>query len=995
MRGSINERYEYQQYIIDQLKNNGYLERDADDFDRLHAMDPELLLKFLKATQPKEFASLKKMYGDDLPDFIVNSVNKAATDKNGSMLDLLKHGIDIANHHLTLFYNKPATDFNPDLIKKYQNNIFSVMQEVWATDDERVDLVIFINGIAIISFELKSNTQHQDYHDAITQYRKDRDPKARLFLFKAGCLVNFAMDLNEVYMTTKLEGNKTYFMPFNQGKGSGVDSGAGNPVNKNGEFSVSYMWNDILTKDTLTELIEKFIFIETKEKTNELTNKTKTVQRLIFPRYHQLDAIRKILADLKINHTSQNYLIEHSAGSGKTNTIAWLASRLTSLHDNENNQIFDNIIIMTDRVVVDRQLQQAMKRIDIADGVIQTMDDSCNSADLERALASNTKVIVTTIQKFPYVLNIIKDAGKNGPNLKNKKFAVIIDEAHSSTAGKNMMAVTQTLSADKEKEDLDLQDMLTQEIKSSGKQPNVSMFAFTATPKSTTLRLFGRPNKYGDYRAFHLYSMKQAIEEGFILDVLSHYITYKTFYKLNKNVKEDPNLNTADAKRQINNFIDLNDPNIQQRTQIIIEHFKNHVAKELKGNAKAMVITSSRKAAVKYQFAFEQYIKEHGYDDIKALVAFSGSVKLDNKEYTEASINGFSEGRTPKAFNTLNYNVLIVANKYQVGFDQPKLTAMYVIKKLRGVNAVQTLSRLNRVCPPYDKTPVVLDFANDYKDIEEAFQPYYTTTLLANTVNPSTIHNLDEKIDGYYIIRPLDVDDVNKLIHKKNINFRDKQNLNFYFAKTQEEVNKLDAPDQVEFLKLLRHFCRYYEFLLQVSSLEDTELQKKYNYISYLLKYINISNPGDGYDLTGKLKADNFIQKKSGDHEKKKHKSNPVLNLPNAEDIDFSEPTKKKLSEIIKEINNRTGSNFDSDVTTKSLLQIKDIMMKDPHLKESAKNNTEQDFELAYFDKVDNALIEGISQNKDFFTYLLNTPEIRKDVMGIFAQEIYKALRKE
>ena len=314
MRGSINERYEYQQYIIDQLKNDGYLERDADDFDRLHAMDPELLLKFLKATQPKEFASLKKMYGDDLPDFIVNSVNKAATDKNGSMLDLLKHGIDIANHHLTLFYNKPATDFNPDLIKKYQNNIFSVMQEVWATDDERVDLVIFINGIAIISFELKSNTQHQDYHDAITQYRKDRDPKARLFLFKAGCLVNFAMDLNEVYMTTKLEGNKTYFMPFNQGKGSGVDSGAGNPVNKNGEFSVSYMWNDILTKDTLTELIEKFIFIETKEKTNELTNKTKTVQRLIFPRYHQLDAIRKILADLKINHTSQNYLIEHSAG---------------------------------------------------------------------------------------------------------------------------------------------------------------------------------------------------------------------------------------------------------------------------------------------------------------------------------------------------------------------------------------------------------------------------------------------------------------------------------------------------------------------------------------------------------------------------------------------------------------------------------------------------------------------------------------------------------
>lgn len=995
MRGSINERYEYQQYIIDRLKNDGYLERDADDFDRLHAMDPELLLKFLKATQPKEFASLKKMYGDDLPDFIVNSVNKAATDKNGSMLDLLKHGIDIANHHLTLFYNKPATDFNPDLIKKYQNNIFSVMQEVWATDDERVDLVLFINGIAVISFELKSNTQHQDYRDAIMQYRKDRDPKARLFLFKAGCLVNFAMDLNEVYMTTKLEGNKTYFMPFNQGKGSGVDSGAGNPVSKNGEFSVSYMWNDILTKDTLTELIEKFIFIETKKKTDELTHKIKTVQRLIFPRYHQLDAIRKILADLKINHTSQNYLIEHSAGSGKTNTIAWLASRLTSLHDDENKQIFDNIIIMTDRVVVDRQLQQAMKRIDIADGVIQTMDEDCNSADLERALASNTKVVVTTIQKFPYVLNIIKDAGNNGPNLKNKKFAVIIDEAHSSTAGKNMLAVTQTLSADDEKEEPDLQDMLTQEIKRSGKQSNVSMFAFTATPKATTLRLFGRPDKYGNYKAFHLYSMKQAIEEGFILDVLSHYITYKTFYKLNKNIHDDPNLNTADAKRQITNFIDLNDKNIEQRTEIIVDHFKNHVVKELNGNAKAMVITASRKAAVKYQLAFENYISEHGYDDIKTLVAFSGSVKLNDKEYTEASMNGFSEDRTPKEFNKPNCNMLIVANKYQVGFDQPKLTAMYVMKKLRGVNAVQTLSRLNRVCPPYDKTPVVLDFANDYKDIEAAFQPYYTTTFLANTINPATIHNLDEKIDGYYIINPLDVEDVNILIHKQHITFKDKQNLNFYFAKTQKEVEKLEKHEQAEFLKLLKHFCRYYEFLLQVSSLEDIELQKKYNYISYLLKYINISNPGEGYDLTGKLKADGFRQKRSGDHQKEAHKSNPVLNLPNAEDIDFSEPTKKRLSTIIEEINNRTGANFDEDVTTKSLLQVKDIMLKDPHLKESAKNNTESDFELAYFDQVNKSLIKGLSQNKDFFTYLLNTPEIRKEVMGIFAQEIYKALRKE
>lgn len=1006
-KSSINERYEYQQYIIKQLEKDGYIERDSKHFDKYSAMDPDLLLKFLTQTQPKVMSELKKMYGADLKTFIVNSINKAATDKNNSILNLLKNGVYVdnnPNHKLKLLYNKPATDYNPDLIKKYKANIFSVMQEVWVDKDnkERVDLVIFINGIAIISIELKSNTQGQNFKDAIKQYKKERNPKDRIFLFKAGCLVNFAMDLEQVYMTTKLDKDKTYFIPFNRGKGHGVDSGAGNPIDKDG-FGVRYMWEDILTKDTLLELIEKFIFIQKKEDKDSSSNysKRKYKEQIIFPRYHQLDVIRKILADLKINHTSQNYLIEHSAGSGKTNTIAWLASRLVSLHDDENNNIFDNIIVMTDRVVVDRQLQNAILRLKEAAGVVKVMDDKCTSADLAAALSSNTKIVVTTIQKFPYVLDIIKDNGSNGPILKGKKFAVIIDEAHSSTAGKNMLAVSQTLSASGESDE-DIQDILTNQIQKSGKQPNVSMFAFTATPKETTLRLFGRPDKNGDYVAFHLYGMKQAIEEGFILDVLANYTTYKTIYKLNKNIVDDPTIPANDAKRQIARYIDLHDDNITQRTKIIIEHFIQNVQKELinkntnMSEAKAMVVTASRQAAVKYKQAFDKYIREHRINNIKTLVAFSGTVTVDGHDYTEASINGFSEENTAKEFDQTTYQILIVANKYQVGFDQPKLVAMYIMKKLHGVNAVQTLSRLNRVYYPYKKVPVVIDFVNDYKDIEKDFRPFYTTTILANTINPQTIYRLNEKIDGYYILDPLDIDNANQILLKKQKDFRDKQHLTFYGQKVQSALTKgnLSVNDQKDFVKLLRHFCRYYEFLLQISMLEDLELQKKYNFIVYVLNYIDVRNDDVSYDLTGKLSATDFIQENTGHYEVKHKISDPIVKLPVVDDTSFTEPTKKRLSEIIEEINSKTGANFDKDVVTKSLMQVKDIMLKNQDLKESAKNNSATDFELAYNEKTDDALIKGISQNKTFFTYLLNTPEVKKEVLGIFATEVYKALKE-
>ena len=984
---SILSEKEYQKFLLDKLeKDNGYIVRKASNFDRYFAMDRDMLFKFLNDTQSETMEYLRKIYKADLEETIVNFINTETTKARGSLIEVLKHGIEISNQKLELMYTKPATTFNPELTKKYGQNIFSVMEEVWASDKERIDVVIFLNGLAIMSFELKCNAAGQSYQDAIFQFRTDRNPKTRLFLFKAGTLVNFAMDLEEVYMTTKLDGDATFFLPFNMGNGEGVTAGAGNPIFED-KYSVSYMWEDILKKDTVLDLISKFIFVETKEKVDDLTGKTKSSENLIFPRYHQLDVIRKTLADVKENGTAQNYLIQHSAGSGKTNSIAWLAHRLTSLHDEDNKIIFNNVIIVTDRVVVDRQLQKAIMGMEHKAGLIRVMDDKCNSADLAIALNSNTKIIATTIQKFPYIVDSV--AG-----LKEKRFAVIIDEAHSSTAGKDMAAVTMTLGSGEEV-DADVEDLISSEIKRNGKQANVSIFAFTATPKPTTIQLFGRLNTKGQREAFHVYSMKQAIEEGFILDVLQNYTEYSTFYQINKEIEEDPRCKTNEAKRQIARFIELHDTNIAQRVEVIVEHFRTSVMQELGGQAKAMVITASRQGAVKYRQAFEEYINKKGYEGIHALVAFSGKVKLpdDETEYTEASMNGFPEDRLTREFDTDAYQVLLVANKYQTGFDQPKLCAMYVLKKLKGVNAVQTLSRLNRICAPYDKKTFVLDFVNTYEEIKNAFAPYYTTTLLSNSVTPSAVYDLEAKIDAYAILDPADIEAANEILYAQKVSGKDKQRLTFFLQKSKKLLDGFEYEEQRNCVAIMRSFVRFYEFLLQASSFEDTDLHKKYNYIAYLLAYINIKHPGGGFNLDGKIKATNFVQKKGEEHTKTKLVADPVMKLPIAEHFALTEDKEKRLSEIIDEINSRTGKNYDNDVVVKAMLQIRDILLKSDKLKTSAKNNTQKDFEFSYFDDIDDALIEGLSQNQDFFSLMLSNDEMKREVLGIFSDEIYKSLR--
>lgn len=638
---------------------------------------------------------------------------------------------------------------------------------------------------------------------------------------------------------------------------------------------------------------------------------------------------------------------------------------------------------------MDRQLQAAIMGMEHKSGLIKVMDDKCNSSDLAIAIKGNTKIIATTIQNFPYIVDEVS-------NLKDKKFAVIIDEAHSSTSGKDMAAVTKTLGSGESKvEESTTEDIIIGEIERHGKQSNVSMFAFTATPKATTLQLFGRINTKGQREAFHIYSMKQAIEEGFILDVLQNYTTYQTYYQINKEIEEDPKCKTNDAKRQIARFVELHETNIAQRIEVIIEHFRTTVMDELGGTAKAMVITSSRDGAVKYHQAFDKYIKKKGYSNIKALVAFSGKVtmKEDGNEYTESGINGFSEDKLPTEFNKDENKVLLVANKYQTGFNQSKLCAMYIFKKLNGVNAVQTLSRLNRICPPYDKKTFILDFVNSYEDIKSAFSQYYTTKILSNSITPSAIYDIEAKTDGYFVIDPMDISDVNDILYKEKITVKEKKRLTFIFQKTKNNVEKLEIEEQREFIITMKRFVRFYEFLIQVSCFEDVELHKKYRFISLVLSYINIKYPGGGYNLDGRINAINFVQKKKTEHLKSKLKSDPITKLPTAENFVLSEDKEEKLSTIIAEINSIAGKSYDNDVAVKAMLQIKDIMMKSDKLKKSAKNNTEKDFEFAYFDNIDDALIEGLEQNQDFFSLLFGNDEIKKRVLGIFSDEIYNSLR--
>lgn len=976
----INERYDFQQWVLSDLVTlNEFEKREQKNYVPRLAMDPEILWKFLILTQTKVLDKILKKIDRDT---ILTVVNQEII-KNG-LLYSLKNGVFLENEKLDLMYRTPATSFNEKANKLFDYNQLTVMEEVNYEGDERIDLVIFLNGLALFAIELKFPPNGQNVEDGIRQL-KGRNPKNRLFQFNAGVLACFSVDTLEVFVTTQLKGQDTYFLPFNMGKGDGIDQGAGNPHNDDGPDTI-YLWRDVFSKEGVFRLLERFIFL------------TPDKKDIIFPRYQQLRAVTRVLDDMSINHTDRNYLIQHSAGSGKTNTIAWLAHSLVSLHDSDDKTVVDTVLIVTDRIVVDRQLQDAVRAINHQAGVIKVMDDKATSSDLADALAGNTKIIATTIHKFA---QINKSDWMTAGVTANKRFAVLIDEAHSSTTGIYMSAVSQVLTETdpengsiEEVQEVSVGDAIEQEIARTGKQDNISIIAFTATPKATTLQLFGMTTPDGGKEPFDVYSMKQAIEEGFILDVLNNYVTYETYYKLNKAVEDDPELKSTVAKRKIAKVVELSEENINGKVEIIMDHFITHdIMAELGGNGKAMIVTSGREAAVKFQKAFNKYLEEHHITTIGALIAFSGKVNLDGREYTETGINHIREEDLKSKFDSDDFQVLIVANKYQTGFDQPKLVAMYVDKKLRDVAAVQTLSRLNRIVKGYNKKTFILDFKNTYEDINKAFAPYYRKTVLSDTISPSDILDLERKIDEYDIMDMENVHEFNQYLYQEKRSSRDKQKMTTLLNKGYECVQRFDEKTQLNIKKAIRGFLRMYTFLIQATAYQNEVLHEKYNYLQSLVKMIDVRLGGNDFTVADKIVVDYMKHKQTGEfHEPDLPDGQQVkLNKPSISDI--SEDQEKKLSEIIEEINEQLNLEIDGAIGVTGAVAIRELMKKNEKLKQSAKVNNREDFKFTFNDEIDNALTEGYIQNQDFFGVLLNNESFKKRIAQVFVDDVYKSLK--
>jgi len=829
----------FEQYITKWLiEHNGYILRGADeagrpvkdkDYDRAMALDLELLGQFIQATQPTEWARLHEIYGDQALANFAKRLDQELSQVG--VLDVLRQGVIDRGVHIDLFYRRPNSSFNQDAEKLYQTNTFSVMRQVYFSprDERSVDMALLLNGIPVATFELKNQLTGQNVQHAIHQYKTDRQPSDKLFAFKRA-LVHFAVDNNLAFMTTKIDGMKTYFLPFNRGD----NNGAGNPAVE-GKFATYYLWEDVFTKDSLAEIIARFMHVMVEKKKDPKTGRIDKKETLLFPRYHQRDVVRKLIADARENGAGKNYLIQHSAGSGKSNSIAWAAHNLSDLHDANDRKVFDKIIIITDRRVLDRQLRDTVSQFEQQHDVVRGVT---SSVELREALEDKTKIIVSTLQKFPIIVEDIE-------RLSGKTFAVIVDEAHSSQSGESTKALKQTLSKleDAETEDEanqapDAEEQFALDTQAArGRLPHVSFFAFTATPKEKTLELFGEKSADGRFSPFSLYSMKQAIEEGFILDVLKNYTTHKMYFELAKKAAEaDPEFEKKKAFRVAIGYADLHEHGIEKKAELMVEHFRSQIERLIDGKAKAMIVTKSRLHAVRYYLAVRDYLAKRGYSE-KAIVAFSGTVidaSRGGLEYTEAGLNGFSETETVEKFDSDDYKFLIVANKYQTGFDQPKLGVMYVDKKLGGVATVQTLSRLNRTMGKAKDNVFVLDFVNDAESIQKDFQPYYTGTILSESTDPNILYDLKRDILSAGVFGEEQVRQ-----HYQLLISGDQTNQAVVAGLLDGSVQRwgdLDDDDKTAFRDKAVDFARKYAFIAQLFDFGDATLEQFYEYIRNLAK---------------------------------------------------------------------------------------------------------------------------------------------------------------
>lgn len=974
------------------IEKGGYIKGSPSDFNREYAIYTVQLFKFLKETQSKEWDKLVAKHGE--ASVQANFLKRLHKDLDThGMLHILRKGIVDAPAKFSLCFFKPASNMNQTDAENYKKNILSVTRQVHYSlkNENSIDVVLFVNGLPIATLELKNQVTGQTVEHAKRQYKYDRDPREVLLSFKSRCLVHFAVDTDEVYMTTKLAGADTYFLPFNKGN----NGGKGNPVG-NGNYRTSYLWDEVLQKDSVLDILHRFIHLQKKA-----DNNGKIKESIIFPRYHQLDAVRALISHVKSNGTGNNYLIQHSAGSGKTNTIAWLAHHLQNLHDANNRIIFNSIIVVTDRLVLDKQLQDTIYQFEHVEGVVVKIDN--NSNQLADALNTGKKIIITTLQKFPYVVEKVKD-------LSGKRFAVIVDEAHSSQTGEaarklkavigdeyaglsedeRLMKVAEEESRYEVKES-DSEDEIVKEMATHGKLKNLSFFAFTATPKAKTIEMFGTPDPNGIPRAFHVYSMRQAIEEGFILDVLKNYMTYDTYFKVGKAISEDPRYEKSKANKALGKFLSLHPHNLAQKTQIIIEHFRSVTKDKIGGKAKAMVVTGSRLHAVRYYFEFQKYIKKMGYqNELGILVAFSGTVKDSGEEYTEYGINKIKESELPKKFSSGEYQVLLVAEKYQTGFDEPLLHTMFVDKKLSGVKAVQTLSRLNRTCFGKEDT-FVLDFVNSAEEIQAAFAPYYEESTIEQTTDVNIVYDLKSKLDEFRIYWDSEVENFAKQFFKPtkkqtNIDFGV---LNNYLDPAVDRYKAKSKNEQDEFKSTLIKFVRLYAFVSNIVRLDDKGMHKFFAYSKCLLRKL----PRDGsetVDISDEVTLQYYRLQKIFEGTISIEKGGPLSNTLHAGKAGKNDE-KSPLSEIIEKINERFGTEFgDMD---KVLEQFVADMEKNEHLRMQAQNNSKEHFRFPFNDAFMDIVVDRMIQNKEFCEKILDDEKFGSTVKDLMVDYVYARLR--
>jgi type I restriction enzyme R subunit len=996
----------------------GYAKRAPEAYSEEMALFPDDVCGFLKDSQASKWQALEALLGERTEATVLDNLCKELETKGS--LHVLRHGFKCYGKTFRMAYFRPNSGMNPDAAEAYAKNRLTITRQVAFTSVLKrpdgkhrrciIDVTLSVNGVPVVTAELKNQLTGQRAADAKKQYQVDRDGRDLLFAFKKRALVHFAVDPDEAWMTTQLKGKETHFLPFNKGD----NNGAGNPVVE-GNWKTHYLWDEVLAADSLLDILQRFMHLEVKEKKITTDKGVRVIKResMIFPRYHQLDAVRRLVSHAQENGSGRNYLVQHSAGSGKSNSIAWLAHRLASLHDGKDEKVFHSVIVVTDRRVLDQQLQNTIYQFEHKTGVVEKIDE--NTQQLAKALSGGTPIVITTIQKFPFISKALHTLEKKGEGVQidtaSKRFAVIVDEAHSSQSGETANELRGMLNKDgieaavaaqlSDEEDDDLSEeakaKILRDAMKRKRQPNLSFFAFTATPKFKTKTLFNEPGPSGT-SPFHEYTMRQAIEEGFIMDVLKNYTTYKRFYGLIKQVEDDPEVPRKKAAKVLTRYMELHPVNIEQVVSVIIEHFRLYVLHELGGRAKAMVVTGSRLAAVKYKLAFDKYIKDNGYTGIRSLVAFSGTVEDPEdpeSSYTEVAMNdGLAESELPETFERDDYRVLLVAEKYQTGFDQPLLQTMYVVKRLAGVQAVQTLSRLNRMAPGKTRT-FVLDFVNDEDEIYKSFKPYFESTPMGDEVDPHKLSQLQHELIQHGIFSPEDVNAFAAVWYsrKRDHSAIEHRKMNAVLDEVVTRWTEREEDEREDVRGKLTAYRNLYSFLSQIIPYQDSELEKFYTFVRSLLLKLPPPDTGEGFLLDDEvaLKFFRVQQVSDGSIDLTDGEADP-LKGPSDVGTGMVCEDPVTLSSLVEKLNERFGTDF-TEADQLFFDQIRATAEEDEKIVEAAKANNLSNFS-AYLERMlDELFIGRMDGNEEIFSRVMSDKAFRTAAHEHLATEIFQRVR--